>query len=110
MSRRRYAGATLFILGRDFLTTYLTKRHGGKSIATGIQAALVSGSPALWVLVVLSKMVARISVGYKSRRRSIFFSIGEWVENKRAMPMSRLTIRGRRPTVDRNTAGKSLDV
>jgi len=40
----------IFLLG-SALSGYLIKRHGGNSTATGLRAALVGGSPALWVLV-----------------------------------------------------------
>ena len=46
----------VFLLG-SALAGYLIKRHGGNSTATGFRAALVGGSPALWVLVDLFQTI-----------------------------------------------------
>ena len=46
----------VFLLG-SALAGYLVKRHGGNSTATGLRAALVGGSPALWVLVDLFRTI-----------------------------------------------------
>src|SRR6056297_1102706 len=46
----------VFLIG-SALAGYLIKRHGGNSTATGLRAALVGGSPALWVLVDLFRTI-----------------------------------------------------
>lgn len=46
----------IFLLG-SALAGYSIKRHGGNSTATGLRAALVGGSPALWVLVDLFQTI-----------------------------------------------------
>ena len=42
----------IFVVG-SALAGYLIKRQGGNSTATGLRAALIGGSPSLWILVEL---------------------------------------------------------